>query len=229
MSGQAVLRTLEEQVDPRHAALLVVDMQNDFCAPGFAADRAGRDLGPFVAIRPRIVELASAARRAGTLVCHIGFATVADGASDDGPWAVQRGRSTFSGPAMAVAGTPGADFIAALRPEEGDTVVMKQRYSGFKYTNLEIMLRARGVRSLFLAGGSTNVCVESTLRDGFELGFYVSLVADACASWDMALHEATLRTVDHRFGRITTSSELAALWDAAVRTCRPPTGRAAPA
>lgn len=212
MSRPPLLETVREQAAPGHTALLVVDMQNDFCAPGFAAARARRDLAPFAAITPKIAALIESGRAAGALICHIGFGTLPNHRGDSAPWMAQRRRAAFSGTEMAVVGTPGAEFIEPLKPQPGDLVVYKQRYSGFKGTNLEMLLRANDIRTVVLVGGSTNVCVESTLRDAFEIGFYACIVSDATCSWDMSLHEATLKTVDRRFGLVTSTQALTDLW-----------------
>jgi len=73
-------------------------------------------------------------------------------------------------------------------------------------------LRAQGIKSIVVTGVSTNVCVESTLRDGFETGYYAAIVEDATASWNMKLHRATIETINHRFGVVLKTSDLERLW-----------------
>lgn len=209
-----ILKTLEDRVDPAHTALVIIDMQKDFCLDGFATSRAGRPLDAAKGIIPRLVELRRAARDAGVLVCHVGFWTLPDYRSDSGPWLAQRRRATYASDKIAIAGSEGADFIDELKPEDGELEVRKHRYSAFKGTDLDMLLRAHNIHTVVPTGVSTNVCVESTLRDAFEHTYYVCVPEDGCASWDMGLHDATLKTVNARFGLVTTVDEIIGLWKA---------------
>lgn len=199
-------------LDPRHTALLIIDMQKDFCLDGFATSRAGRPLAAAQAIVPRIARLRATARETGVLVCHIGFLTLRDELSHSAAWLKQRRRSTFASDSIALEGTKGAEFIEELRPEDGELTVFKHRYNAFRGTALDLLLRANAVRTVVPVGVSTNVCVESTLRDAFERGYEVCLPADLCASWDEELHRATLKTVNARFGTVCTGAEIADAW-----------------
>ncbi|NNC00662.1 cysteine hydrolase, partial [Corallococcus exiguus] len=156
--------------------------------------------------------LLAAARRAGVLVCHVGFWTLEDHLSDSGPWLTQRRRSRFASDRIAMADSDGAAFIDQLSPQVGEIEIRKHRYSAFKGTNLDMVLRANDIRTVIPTGVSTNVCVESTLRDAFESGYYVVLPGDACASWDQSLHDATLKTADARFGLVCKSTEVESIW-----------------
>ncbi|NIR31433.1 MAG: cysteine hydrolase [Gammaproteobacteria bacterium] len=220
-----ILEGLEERLDPAHTALLIIDMQKDFCVEGFAASTAGRPLAPARSIIPRLRALLHAARETGVLVGHVGFWTLPDHLSDSGPWLAQRRRSTYASDTIAVAGSEGAEFIDELAPADDEIKVLKHRYSAFKGTNLDIILRAHDIRTVVPTGISTNVCVESTLRDAFEHTYYVCVPEDACASWDMELHAATLKTADARFGLITKVDEVTAIWRNKAGRTR--TGRAA--
>ena len=91
-------------------------------------------------------------------------------------------------------------------------MIRKHRYSAFKGTDLDMMLRAHGIQTVVPTGVSTNVCVESTLRDAFEYDYYVCIPKDGVASWNMDLHAATLKTVDARFGLVTTCAEVMEVW-----------------
>jgi len=207
-----ILSSLADRFDPRNTALLLVDMQKDLVYDGYLCDQAGRDLGATRSVIPNMQKLLAAARASGALVCHVGFWTLPDNGSDSGAWLAQRRRSTYSSDKLCIAGTEGADFIDELSPEPGELVVHKHRYSAFKGTDLDMTLRARDIKSVIVTGVSTNVCVESTLRDAFETGYYVCIVGDATASWDMALHDATLQTVNHRFGVVMTTAEIEQSW-----------------
>lgn len=207
-----MLATLEERIDPAHTALLLIDMQKDLVYDGFLCDQAGRDLTATRSVIPTMKRLLDAARASGALVCHVGFWTLPDHASDSAAWLAQRRRSTYSSDVLCIANTEGAEFIDELAPRPDEVVIHKHRYSAFKGTDLDMILRSRGIKTVITSGVSTNVCVESTLRDGFETGFYACIPSDATASWDMSLHEATLQTVTHRFGLVVTTDEIESHW-----------------
>jgi ureidoacrylate peracid hydrolase len=212
-----ILTTLEDRIAPSHTALVIIDMQKDFCYDGFATSKAGRPLDAAKSIIPRLRDLLAAARESGVLVCHVGFWTFADYESDSGPWLAQRRRATYATDKIAIAETEGAEFIDELAPREGEIVIKKHRYSAFKGTDLDMLLRAHEIRTVVPTGVSTNVCVESTLRDAFEHSYYVCVPEDGAASWDMELHAATLKTVNARFGLLTSCEEIKGLWRGAAR------------
>lgn len=209
-----ILETLGERIAPDHAALIIIDMQKDFVLDGFKCDLAGRDLTATRSVIPALTRLLAAARDAGTLVVHVGFWTLPDHESDSGPWLAQRRRSTYSSDKLCIAGTEGAEFIDELSPRPGEMVVHKHRYSAFKGTDLDMLLRGHGIKTVITTGVSTNACVESTARDAFELGHYLCVPRDAVASWDNRLHEATLETINHRFGLVPTCQEIMTIWGA---------------
>jgi len=207
-----ILATLEARLNPAHTALIIIDMQKDFCYDGFATSRAGRPLDAAKSIIPTLVDFRKAAREAGVLVVHVGFETYLDHMSDSGPWLSQRRRSTYASDKIALTGDEGMDFIPELTPEKDELTVRKHRYSAFKGTDLDMLLRAQDIRTVVPCGVSTNVCVESTLRDAFEHSYYVCVAQDACASWDMDLHAATLKTANARFGLVLTVKEISEVW-----------------
>jgi ureidoacrylate peracid hydrolase len=208
-----MLDSLSERIAPRHTALLIVDMQKDFCVEGMGASRRpGRDLSSTRAIIPKLVKLRQAARDAGALVVYIGFWTLPDHLSDGGPWLSQRRRSPYASDSFAMANSEGAEFISELSPLEGEVTVRKHRYSGFKGTDLDMILRARDIRTCIVSGVSTNVCVESTFRDAFEHGYYIVVPSDGTASWSKELAEGSLQNVTHRFGLVSTVDEIVQIW-----------------
>jgi ureidoacrylate peracid hydrolase len=207
-----MITSLQDRIDPAHTAILLIDMQKDLVYDGFLCDQAGRDLAATRSVIPTMKRLLEAARSSGALVCHVGFWTLPEHGSDSGPWLAQRRRSTYSSDVLCIADTEGAEFIDELAPAPGELTIHKHRYSAFKGTDLDMILRARGIKTVITTGVSTNVCVESSLRDAFETGYYVCIPSDATASWDMSLHESTLQTVTHRFGLVTTTEEIEAIW-----------------
>ena len=211
-----MLDTLADRIDPSHTAILLIDMQKDLVYDGYLCDQAGRDLAATRSVIPTMKRLLKSARASGALVCHVGFWTLPGHRSDSGPWLAQRRRSTYSSDVLCIADTDGANFIDELAPIDRELIIHKHRYSAFKGTDLDMTLRARGIKTVITSGVSTNVCVESTLRDAFETGYYVCIPSDATASWDMSLHESTLQTVTHRFGLVTTTEEIETVWSGNV-------------
>ena len=211
-----ILETLAERLQPARTALLIIDMQKDFCLDGFATSRAGRPLDAARAIIPALAEMLAAARETAVLVCHVGFWTLLDHGSDSGPWLAQRRRATYASDKICIAGTEGAEIIDELTPQEGEIIIRKHRYSAFKGTDLDMLLRARGIETVVPTGVSTNVCVESATRDAFEYNYYVCVPRDGVASWNMDLHDATLQTIDARFGLLTECQEVMNIWRAAA-------------
>lgn len=207
-----MLTELNETVKPAHTALLIIDMQKDFCTPGFGAEQAGRDLTMARGVIPHIGRLLDGARKAGVLVAHVGFSTAPDHGSDSGPWLAQRRRSTFSSEHLCITGSEGAQFIDELAPMLGELVVSKRRYSAFSGTDMDMLLRARGIRSVIATGVSTNVCVETTARAAFELDYYVCVPPDATGSWSEELHHGSLANIRHRFGLTPTVDDILSIW-----------------
>jgi nicotinamidase-related amidase len=217
ISGIEVLATLEERVAPGHTAVLVVDMQNDYCSVGGASDRNGRDLSMVQAILPAVRSLIEGARQSGIPIIFTKYTVGPGTAGLSGPEILRRGM-IFAGVDSTIKGTWGHDIVAELpyRPED-DLVVEKRRLNSFVGTDLDLTLRARGVKTLVMAGVVTQGCVESTVRDAVGHDYYVAVAEDCCASTDAELHRmgitgmAKLLRYDEG---VTTSTRLLAIWDA---------------
>jgi ureidoacrylate peracid hydrolase len=205
---QTSLRTLSEQVDPRVAALLIIDMQNDFCHPQGVSGKRGRQLTMTVEMAPRLEAFINACRAVG--IPAIFVQTIHHPWTDSPSWV--RRLEKDSGDSVCRPGTWGAEFYGGLQPREEETVITKHRYSAFFGTNLDLILRSRGVRSLLIAGVGSNVCVESTLRDGYMHDYYIVMLEDCVGATDEGLHQATLKNVKLHFGTVTRSTEVTELW-----------------
>ncbi|KSW29836.1 cysteine hydrolase family protein [Cellulomonas sp. B6] len=202
---------------PGTAAVVVVDVQNDFCDPAGACAQRGSDVAGAVAMVPRLERFLDAARAAGVLVVFI--QTTHDATTNSPAWLARRGDPVPGAPtpvATCATGTWGAEFYR-VAPQPGEPVVVKHRYSAFAGTNLDVVLRSAGVDSLLLTGVSTNVCVESTLRDGLFAEYRVTLVEDCAASFEAEAHAATVANVEQYFGVVATSEEIGATWSALSR------------
>jgi ureidoacrylate peracid hydrolase len=206
--------TLEEKVDPSRSCLLVIDMQNDFCSPDGYWGQVGNDRSELVAMMPRLHALISSARAAGTLVIFV--KAIYDNHYLSAPWLERnvRRKLEFS---RCQAGTWGADFFE-VKPEPNDLVVVKHRYSAFIGTELDVILNAHGIETIVLAGVATNICVESTARDGFMLDYYVVVVDDCTAAKTVAAHEASLASINDGFGVVSTGEGVMEAWARAAGT-----------
>ncbi|HEY7063678.1 MAG TPA: isochorismatase family cysteine hydrolase [Chloroflexota bacterium] len=225
-----VLDTLEARVAPPHTALLVVDMQNDYCAPGGASDRNGRPLGMIQGIVPALRRLVEAARAAGVMVVWAKYTLGPGSAGLSGPEILRRGHN-FKGADATVKGTWGHDVIADLPYRDDDLVIEKRRVSAFVGTDLDICLRGQGIKTLVVTGVMTQTCVETTVRDALCYDYYVAVVDDCCASGTPAPHETSIRNMATflRYDEaISTSERLCAIWAAQPATRRA-AAQAAPA
>lgn len=207
------IATLEEKLRPAHTALLIVDMENDFVHVDGKASKLGkRPLGHIHAIVPHIRSLLDGAREAGAHVVHIQHTTLADGLSNSGPWLDARRKATYSAVDVCLEGTWGQKIIDELQPVPGEAVIQKYRYGAFVGTNVDLVLRTLGVRTVVCCGAATNVCVEATAREAFSHEYYVVLPRDACGSWDASLHEASLTTAGHRYAAVCGVGDVLEAW-----------------
>jgi ureidoacrylate peracid hydrolase len=189
------LATLAEKVDPRHAALVVVDVLNDFCADGGAMAREGLDVSHAQEAAARLPELIDAARNAGVLPVFVRnvYSTEGNHYLSD-VWleqAARRRKGSYTERAVCTPDSWSNDFYGDVRPGPGEPVVTKHRFDAFLNTDLETVLRAHAVRTVVLAGVATNVCVETTARQAFLRAYYVVLVADGCAAYSRDEHDAS--------------------------------------
>ena len=202
---------------PSETALIIVDMQNAYASPGGYLDLAGFDISGAAPAIEKIKEAAHAARAAGMPVIFFqnGWdeAYVEAGGPGSPNWhksnalKTMRAKPELQGQLLAKGGWD-YELVQALPPQPGDIVVEKPRYSAFFNTNLDSLLRAKGIRSLVFTGIATNVCVESTLRDGFFLEYFGVVLHDATHQARPAfLQEATLYNVEKFFGWVSTVAD----------------------
>ncbi|MFC1969554.1 cysteine hydrolase family protein [Chloroflexota bacterium] len=205
-----MLETLEEKVDPRHAALVVIDMQNDFChSEGFMAKR-GRDMSSCQNVVPKLSNLLTHAHQIGVSIIFVRMINNDWTQSE----AILEWRKRVFGDTSVMPvrdGTWGAEFYQ-LSPLPSDNIITKHRYSAFINTSLELILRSRGIRTLILSGVMTNVCVESTAREGFMRDYYIVFLKDCTGTYNPQIHEATLQNIEAMFGVVINSDDVIAAW-----------------
>lgn len=191
---------LEQLFDPKRAAVVVIDVQNDFCSPEFPAYRA---------MLPKLERLIAEARRARVRLVYT--QAVHSDKTDSAVW-VSRYRTRPHRSATCRVGTPGAEIYPSVAPRPEDVVVPKHRYNAFIATDLELILRAQHIESLIFTGIATNVCVENTAREAFQRDFWTTLVSDCMAAHSEEAHKATLSNAERGFGRVVTSEQVAKVW-----------------
>jgi ureidoacrylate peracid hydrolase len=200
--------TLADKLAPSRTALLVVDVQNDFCSPDGYFGKLGYDVSAPAGIMPTLHALIDAARAAGVLVVFV--QAIYDEHFLSGPWRERIVRQNITVPSC-ISGSWGADFYE-VKPQPGDVVVQKHRYSAFIDTELDMILRARGVETLVMTGVATNVCVESTARDGFMKDYYIVFPRDGSAGTSPSAHDMALENIGKFFGVVASAAEVAAVW-----------------
>lgn len=232
IENKVIYSTLAELVDAQHTAVVVVDMQNDFCKPEGAFGQLGIDLTMYAPMIPRLERLLANARAAGVLIIYIKM-TVLPGRRSESPAQLRfnmrlhlPSHPTSEPLLYTVEGTPGQEIIPELAPEAGDLIVQKYRSSGFWGTNLGMLLRSNAIETVIMTGCTTEGCVESTARDALFNDYYVVLPEDCVASDDPRQHEASLFLMRHRFD-VVTSDDILAVWqgsrqeDEAILTAEP--------
>jgi nicotinamidase-related amidase len=188
------------ECDPRATALVLIDMQRDFIEPGGFGETLGNDVSLLAAIVPACRAVLAAWRRAGGLVLHTREAHQPD-LSDCPPAKRQRGNPTLrigdAGPMgrILVAGEPGSQIIDALAPAPGELVIDKPGKGMFWATGLHEKLQARGVTHLIFMGVTTEVCVQTSMREANDRGYDSLLLEDCTESYFPAFKAATLEMI----------------------------------
>lgn len=187
--------------DPAHTALMIIDMQNDFCMSGGFGERLGNDIAPTKAIIPIIAKLLETARSRGMAIIHTREGHLPD-LSDCPPSKLERSRKQGAGIGDAgplgrilIRGEYGHAIVEELTPLPHELVVDKPGKGAFYKTALEAELEQRDISTLLLCGVTTHVCVHTTLREANDRGYNCLVLEDATAAFDPADQEAALRMV----------------------------------
>ena len=204
-------------VDPATTAVIVIDMQNAYASPGGYLDLAGFDISGAAAVIRNIKGVLETARGAGMPVIYFQNGWDADYVEAGGPGSpnfhksnalkIMRERPELQGKLLAKGGWD-YELVDDLAPLSGDIVLSKTRYSGFFNSQLDSVLRTRGVRTLVFVGIATNVCVESTLRDGFFLEYFGVVLADAThQAGPEFVQQASLYNIETFFGWVSSVAD----------------------
>lgn len=204
-------------VDPATTAVVVIDMQNAYASPGGYADLAGFDISGSAGVIGRIAQVLGVARGAGMPVVYLQNGWDADYVEAGGPGSpnwhksnalkTMRARSELAGQLLARGGWD-YELVDALAPQPGDIRVHKTRYSAFFNSQLDSVLRSRGIRTIVFVGIASNVCVESTLRDAFHLEYFSVMLEDATHHLGPDyVRQATLYNVETFFGWVSNVAD----------------------
>jgi nicotinamidase-related amidase len=202
--------------EPATTALVVIDMQRDFIERGGFGEALGNDVGRLAAIVPTVRDLLAWARAHGIRVIHTREGHRPD-LADCPPAKRERSRSTLrigdAGPMgrILVDGQPGNDIVPELGPRPGETVIVKPGKGAFYATALDEMLRSQRITHLLLAGVTTEVCVQTTMREANDRGYECLLVEDATESYFPEFKQATLAMVHAQGGIVGWTAPFAAV------------------
>ncbi|WP_395614403.1 pyrimidine utilization protein B [Allosphingosinicella sp.] len=221
-SGRGRVVTLPARPEPlrvsvEETAIVVIDMQNAYASKGGYVDLAGFDISGAAGTIGQIAKVLETGRQAGVTIVYLQNGWDADYVEAGGPGSpnwhksnalkTMRARPELSGQLLAKGGWD-FDLVDALKPQPGDIVLHKTRYSAFFNSQLDSTLRARGIRNIVFVGIATNVCVESTLRDGFHLEYFGVMLEDATHHLGPpAMQEASIYNVEKFFGWVTTVAD----------------------
>lgn len=202
---------LAGKVAPKTSALIVVDVQNDFVSLQGAFGRWGEDMTMIQEMVPKLKELIEEARKARVPIIYFKNTSSAWTNSEVHKERIAEVRGK-GGQEITIEGTWGAEFYEGICPREDERVVVKHRYSGFIDTDLDLILRSLGIKTLIMTGVATNVCVESTARDGFMKDFRIVFVKDCSATTEQKLHDGTLENIERYFGSVASAKEIISIW-----------------
>jgi nicotinamidase-related amidase len=191
-------------VDPKHTAVVLIEYQNDFTSEGGALHGAVGDVMQSTGMLENTRRLVEAAREAGATIVHAPITFMAGyGELSEHPYGILKGVVDST---AFVKGEWGAEIVDSLAPQEGDVVVEGKRgLDTFATTNLDFILRARGIDTIALGGFLTNCCVESTMRSGYEKGYKVITLSDCVAATSPEEHQNAIQFDYPMFSEVMTA------------------------
>jgi ureidoacrylate peracid hydrolase len=193
-------------VDPGHSALIVIDVQNDSCHPDGLYAQKGLDVSLRRQSGHNVAAFIPECRRFGVPII---FTKVSHTAWDQSR--AQARRRKGLGSESCIQGTWGEELYL-VQPIEGEPVIAKHRYSAFIATDLDLLLRSRGITTILLTGGGTNACVEATAMHGYMLDYDVVVIADCCGTPTIEEHEPALKRMARMCATIVQSQDLLQAW-----------------
>ena len=199
-------------IDPNCTALIVIDMQNDFCTPAGAYGRAGQDASPMPAVAEKLRKLVATARARQVFTVFV-RATYDEEVTSRALAQNRRRRGLVD--SLCLEGTWGAQWYGDVEPSPGapnEVVLTKHRFDAFQGTPLDLYLRNNGIRTVVITGVATSGCVESTIRHAFFQDYMVVVPRDAVAEVGLIYHEQSLAILKRAFVTITHVDDLVVEW-----------------
>jgi nicotinamidase-related amidase len=214
--GKEILTTLKELVSPSHTALIIVDAQNDFCSPGGCFDKlANSDIKLMKPFIQSMKSLLLAARRAKVKIIFTKATNYPGGVYKSAPDLARKTEYLDpSSPLICADGEWGDKIIDELAPQPGEIIIGKHRHNSFIGTELDLVLRSNGIKTVIVTGVSTERCVLATVTGAIAHDYYVVVPRDCVASPNIEMHNASLLVVSGNLLKegVTDSSDIVKAW-----------------
>lgn len=194
-------------LNPKNLAVVVIDVQNDYCHTDGAVARLGMPVESIQQSVPVLEQFLEEVRSRGIKVLFVRTAQNESTLSQ-----VWKKRGVYR-PENVIAREDswGAEFYR-IQPRSGEPIITKHRYSAFINTNLDLILRSENIQRIIFTGYTTNVCVESTARHAAMNDYFITVASDCTAATSVAEHEASLHNIKSYFGKVLSSTEILNYW-----------------
>lgn len=212
--SEKILMTLAEQIEPKHTALIVIDPQKDFCATdGAVAKFLGKDVSRFQDAVKRLNPFIQKTRQVGVPIIWVRLVHVNDKSRPN----IKARHAERGNIVAARADSDGINWYSeVIQPLPTEHVVTKWHYDAFEDTELDLLLRSKGITTLLFTGFATNICVETSARHGYIKGYYIVLVSDCTDAHTRQEYESTVFNIKNYFGKVATSNEVVEIWETAT-------------
>ena len=211
-----ILRTLQEQVDPKVAALLVIDMQNDYVADQGKLGKIGLNVKLIQETVPKINRLVEEARKAGVAVIWIRTThTLKDALPNYLAYhiVIRSGKQIRDEDLICRPNHWASEYYEKLvKPAPGEIEMTKHWYGAFQDTTLDLLLKAANKKTIICTGTTSDVCVYNTALQGLHKGYYTLMVSDCTSTTDPAIHDTILKLYKTYYGWVPSSDEIINLW-----------------